>query len=706
MATQRPAAGKRAARAAAPGRAGAGRGLARLAASRAAVPLLVAVCALLARAWLAARLDASLLGGTLVADSQSYWDWAGRLLRGEAGAPEPFFLGPLYPHVLAAIRRWFGDDWHAVVRVQGCFGALAAALVADAARRFAPPAGALLAGLLAALFAPLVLHDNLVLAESLLFLLGAAWLWVATAAGTRIPAYAVAAGLGALTGVMALGRGTQLALLVTLPWLPALGATPRARATGTAIALAAALAVLAPATLHNLRASGEFIPVTYSAGYNFAVGFGPDANGAFSPPTGTSVLLRTPGTGRAGGTEWDGRDEIERRTGRRLTPRQSSDWWTRVATDAIRADPVRALRLAGLKALMLWNQREYPQIENLRTYQRVLGPVGLPGLLVLPLAVALAFVALRARWRSDARVRWLAAVAAVHTLALLPFFVTDRYRLHLLPALFVLAAAGLHALWERRRRDRREAPLPHPLPAIALGLALALLPLPGLGAAREDWGIAMDLGERALQRGRYPAAVQYLDEAARIERRAGRSWEARASMRVPLTAHAWAMGRALAASGQGEAARPWFERAKRLSPAMPGLEAQLARLEAGPGAGVPARERAIRLAQAGRFAEAESLFTRLARQPEPDAYAWGALVRLQVQGGRVAAARATLDEGARAGWRGPSAELHAVLVLALEGRTAEARRRRAGIDAAAIRDDPALADLDAVVGRLLAGARP
>jgi tetratricopeptide (TPR) repeat protein len=213
----------------------------------------------------------------------------------------------------------------------------------------------------------------------------------------------------------------------------------------------------------------------------------------------------------------------------------------------------------------------------------------------------------------------------------------------------------------------------------------------------------VDLGELALRRGSYAAAVGYLDEAAAIERREGRSWERLASMRVPLTAHAYALGRALAQSGRAEAARPWLERARRLSPGLPGLEAWLSRLEGGADAAPAPRERAIRLAQAGRFAEAESLFAGLARGREPDEYAWGALVRLQAQSGRVAAARATLDEGMRAGWRGTAAELHASLVLALEGRTAEARRRLGAIDPAAIRRDPALADLEGVVRRRLAG---
>lgn len=712
MSAKQPDAGKRMARAArapAPGRAAAGSWLTRLAASRAALPLFVALCALLARAWLEHRLGRSLLGGSFVADSQTYWDWAGLLLRGEPGAAEPYFLGPLYPYALAAIRKAFGNDWLSVARVQGCFGALGAALLADAGRRLASPLAGLLAGLLAAGFAPLVLHDQLVLSESLLFLLGAVWVWVATAPEPRLHPYAFAVVLGALVGAMALGRGTQLALLATLPLLPALGATLRARALGTALAALAALAMVAPATRHNLRATGEIIPITYSAGYNLAAGFGPGASGGFVPPTGTSVLMSTPGTGRAGGVEWDGRDEIERRTGRKLTPLQSSAWWSRVATEAIRADPVRALKLTGLKALMLWNRREYPQIENLRTYERVLGPVGLPSVLVIPLAVALAFAALGSRWRSDARVRWLAAVAAVQTLVLLPFFVTDRYRLHLLPALFVLAAAGFEALRERFRQGRRGGPVGNALPAMAIGLVLALLPLPGQARNREDWGVAMDLGERALLRGRYAEAVGYLSEAAAIERREGREWERHESMRVPLTAHAYALGRALVQSGQGEAARPWLERSRRLSPSLPGLESWLARLEGGTDAALPPREQAIRLAQTGRFAEAESLFARLARsapEGQPDEYAWAALVRLQAQSGRGAAARATLDEGQRAGWRGPSAEMHAALVLALEGHTAEAKRRLGAIDNAAVRHDPVLADLDAVVRRVLADPHP
>ncbi len=83
-------------------------------------------------------------------------------------------------------------------------------------------------------------------------------------------------------------------------------------------------------------------------------------------------------------------------------------------------------------------------------------------------------------------------------------------------------------------------------------------------------------------------------------------------------------------------------------------------------------------------------------------WAAGARVRLEAQVGRVAAAESALVAGEAAGWHDDGAQIQRALVLALQGEHAATAAARAGVSPAALAAHPAWADVDRVVGRLLA----
>ena len=65
------------------------------------------------------------------ADAEEYWLWSAAIAAGES-ASRPFFLGPLYPYFLAAIRLLPSAGLAVVQCIQACLGAAAAVLIADA----------------------------------------------------------------------------------------------------------------------------------------------------------------------------------------------------------------------------------------------------------------------------------------------------------------------------------------------------------------------------------------------------------------------------------------------------------------------------------------------------------------------------------------------------------------------------------------------
>src|SRR5204862_1072192 len=79
-------------------------------------------------------------------------------------------------------------------------------------------------------------------------------------------------------------------------------------------------------------------------------------------------------------------------------------------------------------------------IVNLREH-RILSP-GLHFGLIAILGLAGAVVS----WRAFPNSRWIAAAVALQFVAILPVFVTERYRLAVVPGLLVFAALGLHRL--------------------------------------------------------------------------------------------------------------------------------------------------------------------------------------------------------------------------------------------------------------------
>src|SRR5580765_2032881 len=65
-------------------------------------------------AWLV-RLQGSPFAERLDADARIYWAWSGHILRHGLAPPAAFFLAPLYPHVLAAVRAASGGSMAAAL---------------------------------------------------------------------------------------------------------------------------------------------------------------------------------------------------------------------------------------------------------------------------------------------------------------------------------------------------------------------------------------------------------------------------------------------------------------------------------------------------------------------------------------------------------------------------------------------------------------
>jgi tetratricopeptide (TPR) repeat protein len=677
--------------------------------SRLALVALFVIAAAWRLAYLA-RLAHTPFADSLDADARIYWDWSEHILRHGLIPPAPFFLAPLYPYLLAALRAVSGGSIAHVLTAQALIGAAAVVLLADATRRVAGTRIALVVGTTLALFQTTTFFDGLILPESLLFFFESLLVWhVARTDWSRAGAKRFAI-YGLLVGVLALGRASDavwIAPALPLAWAASIGMARRLVHVGIALAAFAACAL--PSTIANLHASGEPIPYTYNLGFNLYVGNNPDANGAYVDVTSGSIPVPLAGTSPTTGGALDGRAFLLASEGKRLGPSESSSYWARKGTAFMRSSPLTALRLAGKKLLLAWNRRDVPQIESIESFARAAGPLGLPiagsfGFLAILGLAGIAWAA-----RGGTTERWLVGYFTLGSLAMAPFFVTDRYRHHLIPALAVLAGVAIDAI-ARAARSKSRASLLTSILAIGVATAIVFAPVRAGQSRPNEWAFAVDRAIRLLDRGDAPGAAE---EFARAESMLGdvRERSLTPSARTNLAAFYFRYGLALESLGRHDQAIARWEHAVLLNPndattlgrlsliyESEGRTSDAARirrlLAATPGGnGQSLLNDGWSAAARGDLAGAERLFLEALRASPDLSMAWEGLIRIRIQTGRYDEAAKSLDQARGAGLDPAKADVYECFLAAQRGDLSRARRILERIPSASISSDPFLAPL-------------
>jgi len=229
------------------------------------------------------------LARTPLMDAEVYWDWAGAISRGELQGTTPFVSAPLYPYLLGCLR-FLGADLFLVCAFQIGLHTATGILLALAGRRaFGAGTGLLAAVLFFSLSDP-AYYTGRILSSSTVVFFAALTLVSAQALAARasLPRSAI---LGLTLGLSCLSHPP---MLVSVP-LFALWAGWQAaddRWKPAAVTLATAIFAMAPATVHNFRATGELIPISAQAGITFYHGNQPGADGTYTVTQGVSTDRR------------------------------------------------------------------------------------------------------------------------------------------------------------------------------------------------------------------------------------------------------------------------------------------------------------------------------------------------------------------------------------------------------------------------------
>lgn len=396
-----------------------------------------------------------------IADSHYYDVMARDIASGHILRHDAFFMGPLYPYVLALIYAIFGRHFMLVRLLQAAGGAATVVLLFLIGRRVFRPSVALLGAVLLMFYGAITFYETQLLMEWLGTLLNCLALYLLVSGGESISPRRCAAA-GAVVGLSALARASILIFAaVAAVWL--LRATPRPRARTRALAFAGAVVVLLlPATVHNYIVSRVFIPVTSNAGLNFYIGNSARANGTFFPVHDVDLI-----------SDVTTLAYVERITGRVMSPTQVSRFWFDRALADIGKDPGRELKLMGIKTALFFNGFEVPQIESFDVEKTQHGWLRVLFVRLWPIMVLAIFgMALGAVKRRGHPL--LYAYVLAYAASIILFFVTGRYRSQVAPILCLFAASGLVALPGRFHDLRSGSAMVFSLAALTLVTGPAL----------------------------------------------------------------------------------------------------------------------------------------------------------------------------------------------------------------------------------------
>ena len=609
-------------------------------------------------------------------DCHDYDQWARALVSGDWGLGQPYWMGPLYPHLLALSYAVFGVGSAALLLGQWLLTLLNIVLVYRLGRRWAGESAGLVAAALFAGYGPPVFYAGFRLMATLVTTLVLLIAMQADHAARR-PTRHTWLRLGLLVGVAATARGNVLALLPILPVALLVGrdlggCDPGARPVWRLTAwlwLGAGLAIL-PVTARNVIIGGDLVLLTSNAGVNLLIGQQDQYGGRFGPLSETPQFEFDP----------TGETLLEADLGRGLSAGEVSRELTLRAVARAARKPGAMVAHYGRKAYRFWSGYELPQIFSWnfwRERQPVLRLFPVPFVLLSALGLVGAAVLPRL-----ARRIWLAMTGGWF-LGLLPFFPTARYRQPVVPLLAITAAAWLLAVLAAWRDGNRRRVVV--LGTAGLALVVALWPTwSALDPVDETWhshlaraSRAADAGDRQAMLAACADAEQTRPSLAETPYRQGGYLTKLDDLPGALTAYAEALrrlpdnafvlyqhartlallgrheealaGYAAAAAADPEWSFPWHGQAMslkalgRFEAAADALTEAIAR---DPGRARYRSNLASLVAEMGRLDEAAVILEELTRAFPEYLPGWFNLALVQSRGGHNAAARRTLERAA------------------------------------------------------------
>lgn len=368
-------------------------------------------------------------------DDYIFDNWALDILRGNWLGDRAIYIYrmPLYVYFLSFVYYLFGHSYWAVYITQSIIGAASCVVVYSIGRMIFSPACGLVAGLIMALYGPLLYYNGMLVGETVgIFLTCMAFLYLLFFARDGKRRHLLFAGL--CIGLSMLVRGNMLIVLpFIIAWLVFKMKKEDARAVALSMAafiLGVALAVL-PIIVRNYVQEKDFVPVTALGGLNIYIGNSFEADGRYN-------LVKRIGNN----AETMIRDSIEvaeNAAGRKLKPSEVSNYWVKETLASIgRNGPAYLVPLMAKKIVLFWNSYELPDIWDYYFIKRYIPIISFP-LINFSVIAALAFLGAYVARVQKKDISLLGVFVVGYMVSLVAVFITSRYRIQVVPFLAVLA---------------------------------------------------------------------------------------------------------------------------------------------------------------------------------------------------------------------------------------------------------------------------
>ena len=481
--------------------------------------LLIFILAFVVRLLHTKFIEAAPFASYKIGDSSKYDLWAQEIANGNWLGTEVFYQAPLYPYFLATIYTCLGNSIATVRMVQMFLGAAACVFMLNAVTNLFDRKAGVVAGVLMAIYAPSIFLESLIQKSILdVFLLSALlWLVSKTLKSNRLRWWLWT---GLTTGMLCLTRENALVVIPVLGLWAAFRSTSVSNVDGqlqkpsfgergkTCAALFAGVIIaLGPVAFRNYVVGGEFHVTTSQMGPNFYIGNNPKADGTYTP-------LKT-GRGDAKFERTDAVEIAQAELGRKLSPKEVSDFYMAKSFAFISAQPTKWLRLMGRKTLLTFNATELVDTEDQYTHA-IWSPVLslLNFCLHFGVLVPLGFIGIWLTRQRRADVWWAYLMVGAFTASVIGFFVFGRYRFPMVPLLMLFAAPAIVHLFEMVR-EQGNASLVRFAPAFLLLFMFCNLPIVNTRLAQAI--TYSNFGVQALIRSDVAQAEEFFIESLRLQ---------------------------------------------------------------------------------------------------------------------------------------------------------------------------------------------
>lgn len=371
-------------------------------------------------------------------DEMFHHRWAESIAAGDVIGEEVFFRAPLYPYLLGVLYAVFGSEPEIIRVLQHLAGVVLVVLIYILGRSLFGIIPAVLASLLCAMYGVFIVFEGRLLFDFPVTFLVFLWLTLVVIAGGKPSLSWKWFGLfGFLFGLICIMRPPFLA--VALPVFGYLVWEFRKTKQNFLSSVAALLITFALpiliVTIRNIVIGGDFVLIASQGGINFYIGNNPHSDGM------------TSSVPEAGEVFWENRHVqfiAERELGHPLSPSEVSAYWYKKAWEFIRDQPLAFFALTMKKFYLFWshieiaNNLSYYWFERASSVVRTL-PVG------FWLVGSLGLAGVVFAWR-DRRARLPILFIVVYCVVVVAFFITDRFRLPVVPLLCVFSGLAVHRI--------------------------------------------------------------------------------------------------------------------------------------------------------------------------------------------------------------------------------------------------------------------